>query len=325
MTSLVPALPGYDELVGRPGAPDHSSWRLWGETDTLGTLNQLTPETVTRALTHGRDGVVVSLNASVSAFEPPLFGREPMVHDVGEFNDGRIRDETLSNLNTQCSSQWDGFRHVRHAAHGFYNNLPESKISISDWSERGIVGRGVLLDAERWYEEAGQPILQDTAFAIGVDDLRGMVDALPQPLEPGDILVLHTGWLGHRLGQDPDERSGSLRSPGLAPGREMLGYLWDTHCAAVVADNPSLEVWPPGAGVSPDVKAEARRSGVDDPRIFMHYELIALLGMAVGELWDTRALAETARRLDRTTFLLTSAPMSIPNGVASPANALAIF
>jgi hypothetical protein len=284
----------------------------------------LTPDVVARAAGQVREGLVVSLNASLTAFAPPLFGRAPMVHDVGEFSDGRIRDETLSSLNTQASSQWDGFRHVRSGEHGFYNGLDESDVSISAWADAGIAGRGVLVDAERWYAEQGRPLDLEASVAISVADLRSMVEALPVPLEAGDIIVLHTGWLAHRLGGDT-RATGSFRSPGLEPGREMLAYLWNLGCSAVVADNPSLEVWPPGACVSAEVKAEARAAGNDDPRVFMHYELIALLGMAVGELWDTRRLVAESRRLDRSTFFMTSAPLAIENGVASTANALAIF
>lgn len=316
-------VPRYDELVGRSGAPDHSSWGVWGSEDRLGSLNRLTPEVIARGAGQIREGLVISLNASLTAFAPPLFGRAPMLHEVCEFNEGRIRDETLSNLNTQATSQWDGFRHVRSGQHGFYNGLRESDVSISDWADAGIAGRGVLVDAERWYAEQGRPLDFEAAVAISVEDLRAMVHALTEPFEPGDIVVLHTGWLGHRLGGP--HVAGSFRAPGLEPSREMLAYLWDLGCAAIVSDNPSLEVWPPGACVTPEVKAEARAAENDDPRVFMHYELIALLGMAVGELWDTRRLVAAARRLDRSAFFLTSAPLPIENGVASTANALAIF
>ena len=32
-------------------------------------------------------------------------------------------DDEISNFNTQASSQWDGFRHVRHLVHGYYGGL----------------------------------------------------------------------------------------------------------------------------------------------------------------------------------------------------------
>lgn len=317
-------LPSYEQLRDRDGAPDGSSWGLWGRDDVFGTLNLLNPQRIIDAAGEVREGLTLSLNASLTAFEPPLFGREPLKHDVKAFSDGRVRDETISDFNTQCSSQWDGFRHVKSSPHGFYNGQLESDLSVSDWSRRGIVGRGVLLDAERWFAESGRPIVQTEPFAIGVEDLAGMIGALERPLCEGDILVLHTGWLDYRVA-NPDPSGGSFRSPGLEPSPDMLAFLWDTHCAAIVADNPSLEIWPPGANADKATRAAARASKSDNAHIFMHYQLIGLLGMAVGELWDTGPLARECRRLGRSSFLLTSAPMNLADGVASPANALAIL
>lgn len=45
----------------------------------------------------------------------------------------------------------------------------------------------------------------------------------------------------------------------------------------------------------------------------------------VGELFDLEALAQVCKEQKRYTFFLTSAPLNIPGGVASPPNALALF
>lgn len=291
----------------------------------LGTLNLLDRAAVRRGLAAAEEGLVVPLNAPLTEFEPPLFGRAPLHHAIEEHARGRVRDEVLSGLNTQASSQWDGFRHVQSLEHGFYNGLTEQEHSIATWAQRGMVTRGVLLDAERWFYDLGRPLHHDRPHPIEVTDLEGMLAALPFEVVAGDILVLHTGWLEHQRGVGGPADKERFAAPGLRPSREMLRWVWDSHCAAIVADNPSLEAWPPSSFVDADTRARRAQDPDLQVEVFMHYELIALLGVAVGELWDTAHLAAECRRMQRQSFLLTSAPMNLRGGVASPANALAVL
>jgi hypothetical protein len=325
MTAPPEDLPTYRELRGRPDAPDGSSWRLWGDDDRLGTLNLLTPEATQRGLASATTGRVVPLNASVTEFAPPLFGREPMAHDVGVFSRGRVRDETLSGLNTQASSQWDGLGHVQQLGVGFYNGLEGDEHGIDEFARRGMATRGVLLDAEMWLRDRGAPIDHEAPHGITAEHLRGMLADLAEPVEAGDVLVLHTGWLDHVRGTGGPADRLHFSAPGLAPGREVLEVVWDTHCAAIVSDNPSLECWPPGASAPESARSAPREDRDAGVQVFMHYELIALLGVSVGEMWDTGGLARACRAEGRSTFLLTSAPLNVPGGVASPANALAVL
>jgi hypothetical protein len=57
---------------------------------------------------------------------------------------------------------------------------------------------------------------------------------------------------------------------------------------------------------------------------FVHFSLLALLGLPLGELFDLDALADAVAADGRSACLLTSAPLRLRHGVASPANALAI-
>jgi hypothetical protein len=47
--------------------------------------------------------------------------------------------------------------------------------------------------------------------------------------------------------------------------------------------------------------------------------------MLIGELWDLEAPSAMSERLERWTFFLTTTPMNVPGGVASPPSALAFF
>ena len=243
-------LPTYAELPVSADAPPGSSWGLWGSQDQLGCLNKTTRQSVQRAASKVRDGEIFSLNASLAIFETPLFGRPGTVHEVVELDRGLVRDETLSSYNTQASSQWDGFRHAQSRGHGFYNGLPEDRVSISVWAERGIAGRGVLLDLESFRESAGRPLQFDEADPITVDDLRDCAAEQGIVIEQGDFLVIHTGWLDWARRTSPEGLPVDMRTPGLMPSRETVALLWDLQVAAVGSDVPAVEVWPPGAFAS---------------------------------------------------------------------------
>ena len=100
------------------------------------------------------------------------------------------------------------------------------------------------------------------------------------------------------------------RNIGVEASEELLSFLWDKQIAAVAGDSRSFEAWP-----CPEEKKQWH----------LHQWLLAGWGMPIGELWDLEGLSEVARRLGRYTFFLTSAPMNVPGGVASPPNALAFF
>jgi hypothetical protein len=104
----------------------------------------------------------------------------------------------------------------------------------------------------------------------------------------------------------------------------MAACLWDLHIAAVAADNPALEVWPPPlfwGGRPADSEPERPEDLIDR---FLHFGLLPLLGMPIGELFDLDALAAECEREGRYDCLFTSAPLNVHAGVASPPNALAI-
>ncbi|HTT86168.1 MAG TPA: cyclase family protein [Acidimicrobiales bacterium] len=319
------SLPSYDELPVVPGAPAGSSWGLWGETDVLGCLNLLTSERVTAGLACAVRGDVFNLNLELELPDPPLFDRSAFEHVVHDFVVGH--DDELSGLNTQSSSQWDGFRHIRHPVHGHYNGVADEEHGIHHWARRGIVGRAVLADVARWRASVGRPVDPAAASVIEVDDLHATLDAEGVALEVGDIVLLRTGWLDwyRRLG--PEQRQEVARSTGpacgLRRGVETARGLWDMHIAAIAADNPSLEVMP--FGRQRDARPE---TWGDDPaaasEVMLHFSLLPLLGLPIGELFDLDALAEDCAVDGRYSCLLVSAPLNLAAGVASPPNALAI-
>ncbi|GGX97032.1 hypothetical protein GCM10010358_58530 [Streptomyces minutiscleroticus] len=56
----------------------------------------------------------------------------------------------------------------------------------------------------------------------------------------------------------------------------------------------------------------------------VHQELIAKLGLPLGELWNLTGLARDCRATGRWDSLLTVKPLHLTGGVGSPANATAL-
>jgi len=311
-------LPSYAELLARDDAPSGSNWGLFGEDDQLGTVNFLTPDKIRTAAALVRQGKVFPLSLPLHLPSPPLFNRGAHEHQITRYENWLGHDDHIDNLYPQASSHWDALSHIGHPKHGLYNRVQGEQVTggegtrlgIDPWARQGIVGRGVLLDVARHLNSEGTPLQPDTDHAIGVEVLEATARAQGVDIRPGDILLVRTGWLKFYLEANQPERdriARDLKSPGLAAGHEMAGWMWDHRIAAVAADSPALETWPwnvePGA---------------------LHILLLCYLGMPLGEMWDMESLAEDCARDGVFEFMLTSAPLNLRGGVGSPSSALAI-
>ena len=305
-------LPTYRELVTRTDAPPGTAWGLFGADDELGTLNLLTAERAAASAALVRTGEVFSLNWDVELPDPSPFRQPPIRHQVGIGTFGR--DDRLDRFYLQGSSQWDSLRHIAHPRHGFYNGVPASAVDdpasdtlgIQNVARRGIVGRGVLLDVA-----AHCGFAANERFAIGPDLMDDVARAEGVAVEPGDIVLVRTGWTGWYTGLSPAERAtvtASTPQPGLEPAERTAAWLWDRRVAAVASDNLALETMP--------IETEEGR--------FLHFWLIPCLGMPIGELWWLDDLARACAADRRWVFQLVSAPLNVRGGVGSPPNALAI-
>lgn len=323
MTIDLDKLPSYDQLPVKEGAPKGSAWGLFGDDDQLGCLNLITPEKALEAAKLVRKGAVFPLNLRLDQPSPPMYGRGAPKHHLLEVG-GISRDDYLDNFWLQASTQWDGLRHIRHPRDGFYNGVKDEeivtgdggKLGIEQFARKGIVTRGVLLDVDRFLQKEGTPLDMDSSTLITREQLQACMERQKVDARRGDILIVNTGWLRWYLEEATAEQkekmggdamAGDLVYPGLGPADEMVEFLWNLHLAAVAADNPGLDAWPP----TPE-------------RGWMHFQLLPLLGMPIGELWYLEELAEDCAGDGVYEFMLTSAPLNLPGGVGSPPNALAI-
>ena len=299
------ALPAYSELpIG--DAPAGSSWGVWGDDDVLGALNLLTPARVLAAARSIRTGRTFGLNLELTLPDPPLFGRAPFRHEVTDARNS-VHDDIYHAWNTQSSSQWDGFRHMGHRDHGHYGGVADEDHGVHHWATRGIVGRAVLADVDRWRAAQGRPLRQGQPDPVPAADLLACLADQGTPVGTGDVLLVRTGYLTWYRSLDRAGREAHAampQTPGLA-GEEVPGALWDLHVSAIASDNPAVEVIPP-------------------TRPFLHPMLLPLLGLPLGELWDLDALADDCAASGTYDAFLASAPLNMPGGVGTPPNAIAI-
>lgn len=292
-------------------------------------MNLLTPERIKKAHKENVEtGHVVSLNLPLNVPHPPFFDRKPIKHEIHSIGPGAF-DDTYA-LNTQSSSQWDGFRHFADPKTGyFYNGVfsqeilgdekeeveATRKLGIDAWARHGIVGRGVLLDIFKWSSEQGKAYDPFENHQITAADIQACAKAHNITFQTGDILLVRTGWVQKYLSlsfSEKEERSKrellEHKYAGLSASDEVKDFLHDTYFAAAASDNANFEAWPP--------------PGFEES---LHASMLPLWGMPIGELWDLEGLSTKCQELGRWTFLVTSAPGNVPGGVGSPPNALAMF
>jgi len=315
--------PRFAELPVKAGAPKESSWGVFGDDDELGCLNFLSPEGIVDAARLVQKGKVFRLDTRINYAKPPLFARAPARHNITKFDQFGLlgHDDSLDNYNTQEGSQWDGLAHVGHMRHrAFYNGIksediqdgPDGKLSIHKWANR-VVGRAVLIDLWKYVNDQHRPIDPLSPAKYPLTDLQGALKAQGAALKPGSIVLIRTGWMQAYVKTTADEKAAmatleGLRACGIESSSAMMEWFWDNRVAAVGTDCPSVEPWP----------IDYQDEGA------LHYRALSILGLPIGEQFVLDELAADCAADNRYEFMLTSAPMNLEGGIASPPNALAI-
>lgn len=324
-------IPTYAQLADRTGKQRGTAWGVWGSGDELGTLNHLTPGRVLAAKDSILTGEVLPLNLPLTEFDPPIIShRGALKHQVFGLNEFH-RDDRVDGFFMQASTQLDGLRHFGNPDHGFYNDFQpdglvagQPDLGIQVIAQRGIAGRGVLVDVGAYRAAIGRPIDQLQAEQIPVTDLDAALNWQGTSIRPGDILMIRTGWLQH-FRSAPERIDGVLRSPGLEQSEATAAWLWDHQVAVAASDNVALEAWPATASkltVEAEITGAMPRSSHSG---MLHRILIPLLGLTIGELWFLDELAAACAGRGRYDVFVTAQPLNLLGGVGSPANAMAII
>lgn len=253
----------------------------YGADDTLGAINNLSPEKVlqaTRLVKHGKTyRLGVTTGPTSPAYPPRSYSMTVLQLDDGTGkplgSNKATGNDDLMNLWMGIGSQIDGLGHMGEN-HVYYNGVHASdfvtpkgltKFSIHDLPP--IVTRGILLDMTKILGK--NPLPEGTA--INQPEIERAAKAANVQIESGDVVLLHTGWLDI---MDTDPERFMAGQPGL--GLSGARYLADLGVVAVGADNWALEVIP------------AEKDGEAFP---VHPELLAKNGVYILENMDSRELA----------------------------------
>jgi Putative cyclase len=193
----------------------------WGSGDQRGSGNLMKPQTVLRASRLIRTGEVIELGHVLSESMPLSAGRRfelitKRTAMAPESNHRGSNEELVIAEIGQVGTQFDGFSHQT-IGNSLYNCFKVDETSTrSGFTKLGIenVGflmtRGVLIDVAAL---KGVNTLPDT-YEITVADLQAALKRQNVSIEPGDAVIIHTGW----------------------------GRLWDKEIARYGKGNPGIGV-----------------------------------------------------------------------------------
>jgi len=311
-------IPPFDALPLQKSGPFYNAWGLFGENDEMGMLNLLTPETTKEAAKEIKEGIRISLDWHLDKPVHPFFNRQVFFHHIQTKAPRTVNDDVLL-FNTQCSTQWDGFRHFGYQKEKrFFQNTTQeqietsTRIGINVWVEHGgIVGRGVLLDFASWAEKKGINVEVFKTYPITAAHLRELVSDEKIEIRPGDIIFIRSGFTKQyeELSAEAEKTLPQRRTSeliGVESDIEFAKWLWENKCSAIAGDMPGFEQNPL----------------VQEP---LHQILLGGWGMPIGEMFYLEELAKECKKLGRYSFFLSSVPLKVPGGVASPPNAVAIL
>jgi kynurenine formamidase len=316
--------PAMRDVLGHD-AP--SNWGKWGANDELGSLNYLDANEVLRGAQHIKTGEVYTLQTQMGhPHGDPVFpGRESIqrenVLDESYWTEGKPNTPDMAGgihyaddkavMFLQGSTQYDALGHVWYDGKIWNGYDAEStvggmsKASVLPIAERGIVGRGVLIDMAR---HRGKEHL-DKAETFTHEDLEEAARAQGVSIQPHDILVIRTGFVPYWYQTTPEEFYKDFCEPGLTYSRALVEWFQNKEIPNLVTDTIGNE-----CTADPD-------TGVMLP---LHCSLMRNLGVALTELCWLEELAAACAADGRWSFLYTAAPLKIVEATGSPVNPVVV-
>jgi len=327
---MPPSRPPFSDLPLDKNGPPGNAWGLYGPNDELGALNLITPSTVRAAAQEIQTGDRVSLDWYLNLPSHPSFGRPPFIWKMENRRhpDGtkRIVNDDHLDMNTQGSSQWDGFRHYGYqTAKKYYGGRSQQDVESSQVigidriaNSGGITARGIILDYPRYLARKGKDEVDALeSNSISAEELRDMLkDTGVQPRE-GDVLLLRTGFTRDYNKLNEEQRKALATKPpsflGVQSSKEVCRLIWESGFVAVAGDAPSFEMSPlvgdhnkPGGIWKGEAWEEEMQGGG-----LLHQWLLGGWGVMIGEMWDLEALCAKSEELGRKTCFLSSVPLKV--------------
>jgi len=229
-----------------PPADNQRCPSKWGATDERGAGNHMKPETVLRAARLIKTGEVFELGRVLSESMPMPAGRRFEIltkrtrNDPGTNHRGSNEELVVAEIG-QVGTQFDTFSHQMIGS-SMYNCFKlEDIASRSGFTKLGVqqvgalVTRGVLIDVAALKRT---PVLAEN-YEITPQDLQQALAEQKLTLQPGDAVLIHTGW-GTLWGKD------SARYQRLSPGIGTAAAEWlaKQDPMLVGSDNTAVEISP---------------------------------------------------------------------------------
>ncbi|MDX2153733.1 MAG: cyclase family protein [Bryobacteraceae bacterium] len=218
----------------------------WGPNDQRGSANHMSPQSVLRAARLIRTGAVFELGHVLSSSMPFFGTRRFELNTKRTFmNPGANRrgsnEEIVYSEIGQVGTQFDAFSHQT-IGNSQYNCFQLDQISTrTGFTKLGVenvgalITRGVLIDIAA----AKQTAMLEPGYEITPGDLEAALKRQQLTLEPGDAVLIRTGW-STLWGKDNARYTG--RSPGISAA--AAEWLAKQNPMLVGADNASVEVSP---------------------------------------------------------------------------------
>lgn len=301
------------------------NWGKWGEDDEVGSLNYLDQAQVLRGVASVRQGRTFTLQVPMGhAHGDPIWpGRTPAKRvntmDRSLFTVGKGPDvpgkhqfvDDMMIMYLQGSTQYDALGHVWCGDH-IYNGYPSEttiggmeKASVYPIAERGVVGRGVLIDMAR---HRGKAVL-DRGETFNHEDLLAAAKKQNVTIEKRDILLVRTGWIGSFYDQAPEDFYRDFAEPGLTYSPELVAWFKDMEIPNLITDT---------------IANETTIDPVSGAMLPLHCALMSYLGVTFTEITQLDPLAEDCSKDGQWSFLYAAAPLKVVSGSGAPVNPIVI-
>ena len=179
-------------------------------------------------------------------------------------------------------------------------------LDVSTMAHKAIQGRAVLVDLKKHFGL--------NRYSVTYEDLRRVLELDRVMIEPGDMLVLRTGFAEVLMGMNRKPDIGVLNQTAtVLEGRDpaLLQWVTDSGISAICADNYAVEAVP------------AKQALGKRPALPLHQHCLFKLGLPLAELWWLKELADYLGTNGRSRFLLTAPPLHLPGAVGSPVTPVA--
>lgn len=301
------------------------NWGKWGDDDEVGALNYLDTAQALRGVAAVKSGKTFTLQIPVNHpnGDPVWPGRKEAqkfnVMDRGHFacNKGphfpgalEYSDDVVL-MYLQGSTQYDALGHVWYGDQ-LWNGYDAAttagsmtKADVFPIAQRGVVGRGVLIDMAR---HRGKDVL-DKGETFTHEDLLAAAEAQGTRIEKRDILIIRTGWIGSFYRREKEEFYKDFLEPGLTYSPELVQWFNEMEIPNLVTDTIANEVtFDPVHGVA----------------LPLHCALMRNLGITLTEIAELDPLADDCAADRQYTFLYTAAPLKVVGGSGAPVNPVVI-